>query len=412
MPFHGAFLSTRLSGTRPSQRYQRAPQAAPDADCSSPRPKRRIPWGVVTMIGLIILVESFVARNWLDFSDPVSLSWRFSAHAVRTRAADSQVLCLGDSLVKHGLIPSVIEAESGRRAMNLSAARAPTLMTYFILRRSLDAGVRPDAVIINAKPSVLIGGPDYNARYFEEILTLRECLELSQITRRAALMVSMVAGKLLPSLRGRLEIRSNVMAALCGETDRLHDINRMLWRNWTVNDGANVAGTDSSFQGEVTPEVAKRLYTHAFHVDRVNGEAIERLMRLASSHEIPIYWLLTPLSPALQAMRDQSGSETAYERLIRSVQARYPWTMTVLDARRAGYPPDHFVDATHLNSRGAIALSRAVARAIDSLYPPPETKTAQRWIALANAPEQPELVGLYLENVEQSKKALGLGTTH
>ena len=38
-----------------------------------------IPWGVAGMIGLIVVIECFVARNWLDFTDPVSLSWRYSA---------------------------------------------------------------------------------------------------------------------------------------------------------------------------------------------------------------------------------------------------------------------------------------------------------------------------------------------
>ena len=42
-----------------------------------------IPWGVAGMIGLIVAIECFVARNWLDFTDPVSLSWRYSAEAVQ-----------------------------------------------------------------------------------------------------------------------------------------------------------------------------------------------------------------------------------------------------------------------------------------------------------------------------------------
>jgi len=363
------------------------------------------------MIGLIVAIESFVGRNWLDFSDPVSLSWRFSAEAARTEAAGSQLLCLGDSLVKHGLIPSVIEGKSGLRTLNLSAARAPTLMTYFLFRRALDAGARPDVIIINAKPAVLIGGPEFNARYFQEVLTLREWVELFQINRRSSFMISMLVGRLLPSLRCRLEIRSNLLSALRGETDRLHDINRTLWRNWTVNGGANIADLDSRYEEKVTTEVARRMQTNVFHVDRMNAEAIERLLQLAAKRNIPVFWLLTPLTPGLQAFRDQSGSEAAYERFVRSAQSRYPQTMTVLDARRGAYPPRFFIDATHLNGRGGTALSRAVATALEAELGQSERATGPRWITLKHSIDHPDVIDLGLEDVEHSKKIVGLATS-
>jgi len=363
------------------------------------------------MIGLIVVIECFVGRNWLDFSDPVSLSWRFSAEAARTEAAGSQLLCLGDSLVKHGLIPSVIEGESGLRTSNLSAARAPILMTYFLFRRALDAGARPDVIIINAKPAVLIGGPDFNTRYFQEVLTLRECVELFQITKRSSFMISMLVGRLLPSLRCRLEIRSNLLAALRGETDRLHDINRTLWRNWTVNGGANIADLDSRYEEKVTTEVARRMQTDVFHVDRMNAEAIERLLQLAAKRNIPVFWLLTPLTPGLQAFRDQSGSEAAYERFVRSAQSRYPQTMTVLDARRGAYPPRFFIDSTHLNGRGGIALSRAVATALEAELGQSEPAMVPRWITLKHSIDHPDVIDLGLEDLEQSKKIVGLASS-
>jgi hypothetical protein len=360
------------------------------------------------MIGLIVVIECFVGRNWLDFSDQVSLSWRFSAEAARTEAAGSQLLCLGDSLVKHGLIPSVIAEESGLRTLNLSAARAPALMTYFLFRRALDAGARPDVIIINAKPAVLIGGPDFNARYFQEVLTLREWVELFQITKRSSFMISMLVGRLLPSLRCRLEIRSNLLSALRGETDRLHDINRTLWRNWTVNCGAHIADLDSRYEEKVTPEVARRMQTDIFYVDRMNAQAIERLLQLAAKRNIPVFWLLTPLTTGLQACRDQSGSEAGYERFVRSAQSRYPQTLTVLDARRGAYPPWFFVDSTHLNGRGGIALSRAVATTLKAERGQLARATVPRWITLKLSIAHPDVIGPGLEDVPHSKEIVGL----
>ncbi|MFI5455110.1 MAG: hypothetical protein ACHRXM_06625 [Isosphaerales bacterium] len=370
-----------------------------------------MPWGVAGMVGLILAVECWVARNRLDFSDPVSLSWRFSAEAATTRAPGCDVVCLGDSLVKHGLFPALIERETGRRAVNLSAARGPTLMSYFLFRRALDAGARPSAVILNAKPAVLIGGPDYDARYWQEVLTLREGLELLQMTRRVPFMVSTLLGRLLPSFRSRLEVRSNLLAALRGETDPLHAINRVLWRNWTVNAGANVTAANSPYQGEVAPEVERQLHTSRFHVERTNAEAIERLLKLAEKRKIPVFWLMAPLSPNLQALRDRSGAEAKYEQFVRTIQVRYPQVMTVLDARRAAYPPKLFIDATHLSGGGGIALSRSIATAIGRELSRTQSTTSGSWIALDPPSDRPAGFEASIEDLEESKRILHLDTT-
>ena len=97
--------------------------------------RSKIPWGAIGAIVLLVLVERFVAVHWLELTDPVSLSWRFSTQAANAQARDCQVLCLGDSLVKHGLIPSVFERVSGDRVLNLSAAQASTILTHSLLAR-------------------------------------------------------------------------------------------------------------------------------------------------------------------------------------------------------------------------------------------------------------------------------------
>jgi hypothetical protein len=357
------------------------------------------------MIGLILAIECWVGRNWLDFSDPVGLSWRFSAEAATTRAPRCEVICVGDSLVMHGVFPAVLELETGRRTVNLAAARGSTVMSYFLLRRALDAGARPEALVLNAKPAVLIGGLEFDARYWQEVLTLGESLELLQMTRRVCFTVSTLLGRLLPSLRARLEIQSNVLAALRGETDRLSAMNRVLWRNWTVNAGANVTAANSRYDGEVTPEVGERLHARRFHVDRTNAEAIERLLKLASKHAIPVFWLMTPISPKLQALRDESGAEARYEQFVRSIQARHPQVMTVLDARRAGYAPTLFADATHLSGIGGAALSRSVASAVDAELSHPGSA---RWIALDPPPARPPALPASVEDLDESRRILGL----
>jgi hypothetical protein len=360
------------------------------------------------MFGLILAIECWAGRNWLTFSDPVSLSWRFSAQAASTRARGCQILILGDSLAKHGLVPAVLEVPTGTRVLNISAARGPTLLSYFLLRRALDAGARPSAVVLNAKPAVLIGGPEYDARYWQELLTPRECWELFRLTGRAPFILSTCVGRLLPSFRARLEVRSKVMAALRGETDPLHAINRVLWRNWTVNAGANVTAADSPYRGEIGSDVESRLHPSRFYVDRTNALAIERLLKLAATENIPVYWLLTPISPKLQALRDQSGAEARYEQFVRAMQGRYPHVVTVLDGRRAAYAPTLFVDETHLSGRGAAALSSSVAAAIGPLMSRSPVAPTGDWIALGSPPSRSAQVAVPTEDLDESRRRIAL----
>jgi hypothetical protein len=403
-----AFTARRLTAERPAPCAVAAHALASDRHAQTPDRPNAIPWGALGMIALIVVFECFLARNWLDFTDPVSLSWRFSADAVRRESPGCELLCLGDSLIKHGLIPSMIEDQTDLRTANLAAARAPALLTYFLLRRVVDAGGQPKAVIINVKPAVLMAGPEFNARYWQEILTPRECIDLARMDSGGPVVLSTIVGRLLPSLRARLEVRSNVLAALRGEPDRIGAINRVLWRNWSVNRGANVNGFQKSRTDEPETEIERRLHPGVFYVDRTNAAGLEWLMQLADERKIPVFWLLTPLSANLQARRDQSGSEAKYEQFVRSFQVRYPRVLTVLDARRGAYPGSFFTDQTHLNSQGAIALSRAVASAIRPLLAASKSQNTPLWVALALPAGRKGLSGPAPEDLEQSREILNL----
>jgi len=366
------------------------------------------------MVVIVALIECFIGRDRLTFTDPVSLSWRYSAEVVRNGAPRYELLCLGDSLIKHGLLPSVLEKETGRRTVNLSAAREPTLFTYFLLRRALDAGAQPRAIIINAKPAVLLAGPEFNARYWEEVLTPRECLEFSLLTRNGPFMVATIAGRLLPSLRSRLEIRSQLSAAFRGETDPIPVMNRVLLRNWTVNRGANVVSIHAKPATDDTEaEIEHRLHPRIFFVDPTNTAGMDRLLQLAAAHQVPVFWLLTPLAPELQARRDHSGAEGGYETFVRSFASRFSRILTVLDARRGDYPATVFTDLTHLNRQGALALSHAVAQTIRPLLDRSRSDSGVRWLVVDRPSfDRPILDSdVLVEDLDQSRRALSVSDT-
>jgi hypothetical protein len=354
---------------------------------------------MIGALALVLGVEAYDAAHPLDFSDPVSLNWRLSAEAARRDAPGASVLCIGDSLVKHGVIPKVFEARTGRKACNLGIARGPAPATYVLLRRALEAGARPSAIVVDFKPSVLIGSPRYNLRYWQEIATPRECLEMLGRDGSGSLLTALVIGRLLPSYRARLEIRGSIVAALRGEPNPMRLINRMCKRNWTVNDGANVAAKNPAFTGQVTAEQHQTLFSHVSYCHRVNRAFVRRLCALTAERGIPVYWLLPPLSPELQARREQTGAEKGYVEFVRSFQEKYPHVV-VVDGRHAHYRHDVFVDATHLDGQGAEALTIALAEVV--MRGPPRGEPSARWVNLADYRKPPAL--WQLEDAEQSRK--------
>src|SRR5262249_14919578 len=80
-----------------------------------------LPGGLLGMIALVVAVEGFVVSDPLRFvGNPDRLGWRTTRRvAAGGEARRSEVLCFGDSLVKHGVYPTVVESVLGRRAFNL-----------------------------------------------------------------------------------------------------------------------------------------------------------------------------------------------------------------------------------------------------------------------------------------------------
>ena len=367
-----------------------------------------IPWGAAGMVALLVVVEAFVGRHWIDLTDPVSLSWRYSAVAAETGVRDCEVLCLGDSLVKHGLVPSVIERTSGtesREPFRRAGLDAPDLFAC-CAGRSI-RGARPKALIINAKPAVLLGGPEFNARAWQEVLHPARCRRTAADhagTRRSSRPRSS-AGCFHRCDAGW---RSNppVLAAIA-RRDRPHslDQSRPLAELVRQRRGECRSVRCLPTAARSTREVERQLYTDLFYVDPANAEAIERILKLAADRRIPLFWVLFPLSPKLQSLRDESGAEMLHDRFLKSIVARYPGTR-----HRARRPPRrlsgrllrrcHPLEPTRgtrpepLGGRSRSPLTRH----------PRTASSTSGWIALERTDRETAERADALEDIEESKR--------
>src|SRR5690349_13984720 len=104
------------------------------------------------MLALVAAAELLVARGAERLTTPVCWDWIQAGRAARREARGCRVLAFGDSLIKCGVAPAVIEGRLGGRAHNLAVGGGLPPADYFLLRRALAAGARPRAVLIGHIP--------------------------------------------------------------------------------------------------------------------------------------------------------------------------------------------------------------------------------------------------------------------
>src|SRR4051794_32154300 len=137
------------------------------------------PRGLLGMIGLVAVVEIFLARQPLVLRSPDSWTWNHSGREARRAARGCAVLAFGDSLMKCGIAPRVLEARLGRRVYNLAVGGGTAPASYFLLRQALDSGARPAAVLVDFPAETLPLEPERWTRLWPEFAGLRESWDLA-----------------------------------------------------------------------------------------------------------------------------------------------------------------------------------------------------------------------------------------
>lgn len=335
------------------------------------------PWGLIAAIGMLAAVEATLIRLDCDAMTAASANFQFARRACR-EGAKCRVLCFGDSQVKLGLLPRVVESRSGLSTFNLSIAGGLAPATYFAFRRALREGASPSAILVDYNPALLQTPPYGQSPFLTGLIDFRDLLEYARAVKSARYLGVLLVEHLVPSIRNRTQIRSRVLASFRDGTRTGDLICRITWRNWQANLGAQAVP-------EVAPQVDMRDFDASLLDDRgpsghyLNLHYIDALLKLASREKIAVYWLLPPFSPRAQRDRERLGGDVALTRLVRKAQRRHP-DLIVLDARWAGFDESCFFDAVHMNLKGSEGLSAAVGSAVGR--GPRGTRPDERWITL------------------------------
>jgi hypothetical protein len=314
------------------------------------------------MLGLIVAVEAMISGRRADLVTPWADDWRLSARAAETtRATEADVLCFGDSLVKYGVLPNVIEARTGLKAYNLATSGGTMASSYFLFRRAIDSGAKPRAVVVDVAALMMLEEPAKPLNY-AELGTWTDCVDFAWTAGDAHLFGVLLVGKLLPSFRWRFELRDHLVAALAGQSISARADLESFQTLWSRENGAQPTPKERFVHPQEEYLIAG-VSPAKWACDSKERAYADRFFALAESHQIQVYWLLPPLSPAVHARRAELGSDARYDRFVKAMTSRHPATL-ILDARASGYDDSTHLDHLHLNRRGASVLSSDLANVV------------------------------------------------
>lgn len=363
-----------------------------------------IPLGLIGMIVLVMIIESwFVKHDRMYCSIMPSCYW-FTRQMAERRAPQSDLLGFGDSLMKFGFVPKIIREGTGRTTYNLAIVGGQPPASYAALRQALDAGAKPSAIVYDCKANLLSTDFQMNRHNVADLFELRDALDVAWTTHDAGFFASVAVDRTLNSARRRNQVRTSILTALQGNGMSPWTIVGPYLRNAIVNQGAFI-NPKGQFDGRIAPALRRVYLPETWTPDRINAIYVRRFLALAESRGIPVYWVVPPISPEIQALRERAGLDEKYIQFVRRMQ-HYHANLIVIDGRHSGYTHSHFVDPAHLNTEGAAAFSVGVADVLR--HDLGESVKQTRWVALP--PYRP--VTIALEDLDQSKVAVRQAAGH
>lgn len=366
---------------------------------------RRSPWGLLGMIGLVMLVEGWLGLRALKFSDVDEWAYRWTSLAVRREVKGREILCFGDSLIKLSVVPMILGERTGKSTYNLALSGGQATTSYFVLKRAIDAGARPTGIIVDFAPELLRLWPRHNLMRWASLLDPFEAAQLARWSNDPQLVGELAVARMFRSIRSKAAIRANIMGALAGRPSTNAQWNAMALRNWDQNEGAQLMVGSAKVpdaSGNDRDKLRKKRPPE-WQCHPANLEGVGRFLALAEQYHIHVFWVLTPTLPDPIDRPDDRRTDRKYERFIRSWQEKYP-NLVVLDARTKLTEAGAYWDPQHLSVGGASAFSRVLGDVLRESIARPSVDQEHRWVSVPPVKLGPIAPGI--EDMAQSRLAV------
>ena len=283
------------------------------------RDRRRgaAPRGLLGMLALVFMIEGSLDRRAADFTPWGTWAWRHSGAMLGRKAPGSEVLCFGDSLIKFGVVPRVLEERRARRGLQPGRLQRPgglELLPAPAGAGGRRAGRRPWSSTsprtcsprgpCTTPPVARAGGPRRVAR--------AGLVGASRGVLRPA--HAGVPAPLGPGPRGDPGGRSGPR---CGaRTARNARRSGPMSPTGVATSGRTPTPGGPPTGARSTPRT-RVVLPRAWRCHPVNEAYLRRFLALADGHAIPVFWLLPPIAPVVQARRERTGADAGTTRFVR-----------------------------------------------------------------------------------------------
>ncbi len=336
-----------------------------------------------------------------------STNYHFVCRSVLTDGVGASIVCLGDSLLKQGIAPIVLERYLHERVINLAVIGSRPMATYCIFKRILREGGQPKLVLVDFEPCILYSEPNTAAHESAEFYDAEDFLDVALTVGDGCYASSLLMSILLPSYRLKHAISDLAIALVRTGSWPDRSLVRKYSRNWRINKGQSLEPAqngplpdDSMQASRIVGEWRKVFQEYSLkNFNQVNLAFMCKFFELANRNSIKVFWLITPMHPRAQKEMEATGFETAYINLVRRMQSQFP-NLIVIDGRHANYDGHLFIDSEHFHRHGATIYSKSVAEIL-------RLPASTRWIELPKCDMSD--VDMTLEDVEQSSKSLLVG---
>jgi hypothetical protein len=319
--------------------------------------------GVLLFAGGQLAADLFAARSPY-LRDPV---YADKITLLNLRGGQPSVLMVGTSRAAYGLHAGRLEqrltAELGRpvTAFNFAVPSTGPFFHLVYTRRLLDAGVRPDLLLVEVLPAQLVDRPadPIEPRWISGDRLWRDEVELAARLGypAAALREGWRRSWLAPAYALRLPVLARLVPSWVPEALR---------QNWSrITDEW---GWGRCAFTQVTPELyryglenARSVYAGLLAEFRLGGpscRALEELLAVTKAHGVPTVLVLMPEGADFRAFYPPDAGRVLGEYLS-GLERRYG--ASLVDARR-WVADDGFIDAHHLLASGAAAFTDRLAR--------------------------------------------------
>lgn len=264
----------------------------------------------------------------------------------------------GDSVAQGALLASEIEKSlpPGSRVLNASLQGSGPEFTYFLLRRQIESGKVPGAIVIAHSPHTFV--TERMGVLVGAFLGWSEIPEAFTHGRHFFDTLYGVLCKLSFTLRHRDELGDLVKGRRAAIASWNDPIPTEAWvRGVGVEAEARWAREGKAPAGALHP-----VYLKPFVPDPGVVALLGRTLALAREKHVRVYWLTLPEHEAVAAARGSIGFENAYYAFVDSLAAR--GEITVLKREFEVLPASEFGDYTHLRLRAALKLSREVGEKV------------------------------------------------